>query len=231
MSPAILNRLSQTLIPSSALDTLVGELNRTQCPPVELISAGGFISTVYFQSRHATEDLDFFTVTQLSETEIWIFYDIVSKVTDWLSWNRDWMNTGIGVTIPNDPAGRKQWIDAARAQNVVLYRKGKLTIYAAPWEWCISSKLKRMGTFNPFAAGFGLPNAEELGRKKMAVDIDDLVVLFNQLYSVRKTNGQNSYITKNEIREWYTDGPPIMDRILNQIEATYEKRCGVKPFI
>jgi hypothetical protein len=205
-------------------------LDDLSVPPLELVSAGGFISTVYFETRESTEDLDFFMLNKLSEQHINDFYECVMRVADYLSWNRDWMNAALGVTIPNDVEGREKWIADARAQDVVLYEKGKLKIYAAPWKWCIASKLKRLGSFNPILEGWGHPNPEAIGLKKIGKDISDLIVLFKHVSEVRVQKEERSVLIRDEIKGWYTDGPPIKERVLDQVARAYEEEHGQTPF-
>jgi hypothetical protein len=72
-------------------------------PPVKLVSAGGYLATVYFQNRAATEDIDYVFIDSPSAPQWDCFYHAIGEVTDSLRWNRDWINNGLGAVTPRDP--------------------------------------------------------------------------------------------------------------------------------
>ncbi|KAI9677678.1 MAG: hypothetical protein M1817_006633 [Caeruleum heppii] len=111
-----------------------------------IIALGGVLYTVLLQTRRATEDVDFFfsdlavrpedarTMEQAGR------YAVERIGSDRLGDN--WLNNQIVNFIP-----RALWptlVQRARRQNTVVFQSPGLTVLAAPWSYCYTSKAERL---------------------------------------------------------------------------------------
>jgi hypothetical protein len=111
---------------------------------------------------------------------------------------------------------------------VVLYHKGKLTIYAAKWEWAIASKMQRMSWANPalFAPGARRGVAEEVAQTKRKNDLSDLFALLKHVTNLR----EGKKPSRTEIQDWVIGGAFIKESILDLVETEYYETYGYSPF-
>ncbi|CAD0096611.1 unnamed protein product [Aureobasidium mustum] len=106
--------------------------------PIELISCGGFVSTMYLRNRTSTHDLDFF----LNERTYGRHYEavrrellfLVDRVANVLNYSSDWANDEVKfyLTLLNDP--EILFVESKR-QMRPIYQNLDLKIYAVKWEW------------------------------------------------------------------------------------------------
>lgn len=155
---------------------------------ITLIVAGGFVSVTYIHNRDTTRNIDYFALEQNGQDNNYRLLDAIKEVAEMKGWSREWMSWYMAIAAPGEEE-RTRWVEESIAQGTILYQSQMLIIYAAKWEWAISSKLKRLGSINP-----ALPGAAE----KRANDILDLLAMLKLLIDTREKT-----LTRNEIVGWY----------------------------
>ncbi|OJK02582.1 hypothetical protein ASPACDRAFT_39889 [Aspergillus aculeatus ATCC 16872] len=89
--------------------------------PIRLIAAGGFLAVTYLRSRESTGDIDYLIDPEFAGDQH--IQDMVNFVT------------------------KKAWqtlVEEAEKQNIVLFSGENIEILAAPLEWVLERKLRRI---------------------------------------------------------------------------------------
>jgi hypothetical protein len=139
--------------------------------PINVVSAGGFLSVTYFKNREATGDLDYMIDPEwANDDEIKDpFEAAIRSVAETQRLESDWMNNGLEIWA--NKSASKTIFDKAYQQNIILFDGQSLKVWAAPFEWALERKLKRVAY-------------AERGVKQ--VDMDDALALFKHF---RDANG------------------------------------------
>ncbi|KAJ5416493.1 uncharacterized protein N7487_000043 [Penicillium crustosum] len=112
--------------------------------PIRLISAGGFLAVSYLKNRESTGDVDYLIDPEFAEDkEIQTaFHEAVISVADKLHFTNDWINEAMGIFVTKKT--RQTLFELAEKQNITLFRGENLEILAAPIEWALERKLRRI---------------------------------------------------------------------------------------
>ncbi|KAG9231141.1 hypothetical protein BJ875DRAFT_383591 [Amylocarpus encephaloides] len=139
--------------------------------PIKVVTIGGFLAVTYFKNREATGDLDYMI------DPLWAEDDeiksplkgAINSVAKKENFEIDWMNDGLEIWA--SPTACKTIFERAYQQSILLFDGQSLKVWAAPFEWALERKLRRIAY-------------SDRGEKK--VDMEDALVLFNHF---RKANG------------------------------------------
>ncbi|CRL27977.1 unnamed protein product [Penicillium camemberti] len=135
--------------------------------PIRLISAGGFLAVSYLKNRESTGDVDYLIDPEFAEDkEIQnAFHEAVISVADKLHFTSDWINEAMAIFVTKKT--RRTLFELAEKQNITLFKGENLEILAAPIEWALERKLRRI-----YAAQRD---------RKADLDLADAVALLKQL--------------------------------------------------
>ncbi|KAI1993894.1 hypothetical protein LOZ53_001981 [Ophidiomyces ophidiicola] len=112
--------------------------------PIKLMAAGGFLAVNYLRNRGATGDIDY-----LLDPEWEVDDDIkiplrqaIATVSSKLHYNEQWANEDIATFITKEAKARL--FRGAVEQNIILFKGSNLMVLAAPIEWALERKLRRI---------------------------------------------------------------------------------------
>ncbi|PGH16865.1 hypothetical protein AJ79_01509 [Helicocarpus griseus UAMH5409] len=112
--------------------------------PIKIIAAGGYFAVTYLKNRTATTDLDYLADPEWAADE-----DIrnpikeaIFEVSTALNYNDEWINEDVALFVTGKT--RQQLFKKAEEQNIVLFKGDNLVILAAPVEWVLERKLRRI---------------------------------------------------------------------------------------
>lgn len=113
---------------------------RQQGVSLTIYVAGGAVNTIYLRSRHTTGDVDFFGANEHSRLlkEASKYAQQHSKSQLGANWFNNTMSLFLSRTLEQDLIG------ASHHQNVILFNKSGLTVYAIPWEYAFCGKTDRL---------------------------------------------------------------------------------------
>ncbi|CAG8927397.1 unnamed protein product [Penicillium salamii] len=112
--------------------------------PIQLITAGGFLAVSYLKSRESTGDIDFlFDIEFAGDKEIrTAFKEAVVDVAEQTGFHREWINDSMSIFVTSKT--RQQLFDQALEQNITLFKGESIELRAAPIEWALERKLRRI---------------------------------------------------------------------------------------
>jgi hypothetical protein len=139
--------------------------------PINVVTVGGFLAVTYFKNREATGDLDYMIDPEwIEDDEIKIpLKTAIDSVADEEMLEFDWMNDDLHIWA-TQPAW-KTIFEQAYAQNIILFDGQSLKVWAAPFEWALERKLRRIAF-------------SDRGAKK--VDMEDVLALFKHFRTANK---------------------------------------------
>lgn len=179
---------------------------------IEVVTAGGFFAVWYLKSRKATGDLDYIIDPEWSsDDEIKIpLREAVFEVARKLKIDRKWMNEEMSLFTTS--ATDKRLFKEAREQNIVLFEGINLLVRAAPIEWALERKLRRI-----FASGRD---------RKAELDMSDAVAMLKHL---KDSNGP---LDREYIRTLNMNGFDVVpdDATMNRVAAVYRRVYGDEVF-
>ncbi|KAJ5707745.1 hypothetical protein N7488_007546 [Penicillium malachiteum] len=178
--------------------------------PIRIISAGGFLAVSYLKHRDSTGDIDYLIDPEFAKDK-----DVqdalqraILSVARELDFSKDWINESMGIFVTGE--ARESLFTRAEEQNIVLFKGDNLEILAAPLEWALERKLRRI-------------YASDRGRKA-ELDMTDAVALLDALRerndgpldmeSVRRMNA-NGFDVLPDIR--------IMEKVAGEYQAKYNR--------
>jgi hypothetical protein len=116
--------------------------------PIRLITAGGFVAVSYLKNRDSTGDLDFLIDPEFAGDK-----DIegplrgaVLDVAERLSYNDDWVNDDMAIFVTKKT--RQALFEQGTKQGIILFKGENLEVLAAPIEWALERKLRRIHAGN-----------------------------------------------------------------------------------
>ncbi|KAF8907781.1 hypothetical protein CPB85DRAFT_1192865, partial [Mucidula mucida] len=113
---------------------------------ISVVAVGGAVNTIYLKNRATTSDVDLFYYTKKDRKEIRALIrmarEVVGDSPDLLE--EDWLNNHTAAFI-EEPLIKKLY-EEARQQNVIIFDRNGLTVYAAPWRYALLAKMDRLGT-------------------------------------------------------------------------------------
>ncbi|PGH21400.1 hypothetical protein AJ80_03317 [Polytolypa hystricis UAMH7299] len=116
----------------------------TAFAPIKVIAAGGYIAVAHLQCRDSTDDIDYLLEPQwVGDPDIQPpFRNAVLHVAEKLRFNDRWMNEDMAHYVAK--GARRYLFRSAEQQNIVLFQGTNLIMLAAPMEWVLERKLRRI---------------------------------------------------------------------------------------
>lgn len=139
-------------LPSIGLETLDAEMGinpyLSAFGPIKLITAGGFLAVSYLGSRKTTGDLDYLLDPKWAhDSDIKNpLREAMGRVGERLQFNNDWINEDIALFVTKE--SREYLFREAQKQQIVLWEGPNLMVLAAPMEWALERKLRRIHAGN-----------------------------------------------------------------------------------
>ncbi|KAL3464492.1 hypothetical protein BJX64DRAFT_91810 [Aspergillus heterothallicus] len=135
--------------------------------PIKFVTAGGFLALSYLKCRDTTGDLDYLIDPEFSgDQDIQrALHGAIRSVAQRLKYNDDWANEAMAIFVTKK--SREIVFEQAETQGIVLFKGENLEILAAPLEWALERKLRRI-----YAANRG---------RKADLDMADAVALLKHL--------------------------------------------------
>ncbi|TVY14152.1 hypothetical protein LARI1_G007779 [Lachnellula arida] len=140
--------------------------------PINIVTIGGFLAVTYFKNRNATGDLDYIIDPQWAQDdEIKVPLKVaINSVAKKENFEGDWMNDSLQIWASAEAS--KTIFEQAYKQGILLFDSESLKVWAAPFEWALERKVRRVAY-------------SDRGDKK--VDMEDALALFKHF---RKANGR-----------------------------------------
>ncbi|KKZ64148.1 hypothetical protein EMCG_01496 [[Emmonsia] crescens] len=129
----------------AALDTELGKnAFIVAFAPIKIIAAGGYFAITYLKNRTATTDLDYLADPQwAADEEIKKpIKEAIFEVSTTLNYNEEWINEDMALFVAGRT--RKQLFEKAEQQDIVLFKGENLIVLAAPIEWVLERKIRRI---------------------------------------------------------------------------------------
>ena len=118
----------------------------TAFAPINLMAVGGFFAVTYLKNREATEDIDYLLDPEWANDE-----DIkeplrnsIEAVASKHNYLPGWANEDVGLFVTKK--AREVLMRKAIEQDIVLWSGENIRIFAAPVEWILETKLRRIHT-------------------------------------------------------------------------------------
>ncbi|KAF7950858.1 uncharacterized protein EAE97_002410 [Botrytis byssoidea] len=180
--------------------------------PIEILTAGGFLAVWYLKSREATGDLDYIIHPEWStDDEIKEpFHEAVLKVGKKLNFNRKWMNEDMKLFTTG--ATDERLFKQSQEENLVLFSGNNILVRAAPIEWALERKLRRI-----YAGGRD---------RKAEFDLSDAVAMLKNL---KDTKGP---LDREYIRTLNMNGFDVVpdDHTMNRVAVEFQRVYGEEAF-
>lgn len=116
--------------------------------PIRLITAGGFVAVSYLKNRDSTGDLDYLIDPEFAgDKDIeGALQNVVLSVAERLSYNDEWINDDMAIFVTKKT--RQALFEQAIKQGITLFKGENLEVLAAPIEWALERKLRRIHAAN-----------------------------------------------------------------------------------
>jgi hypothetical protein len=198
----------------SALDDAMGKNRMIYAfSPITVISPGGFLAVSYFGNRATTEDIDIFIDPEhVRDKEIVSeMRKVMVEVGEQLHFGRKWINDSVSVFL--SPKARVSLFEDAVKQDIVLWNGPNLKVLAAPLEWGLETKLRRLTT---------KPN-----HIKAVTDVADILAILTFL-----TEKNDGPLKRDSVKALNRNGfdVAISEQALDRVAAAYRERYGKEPF-
>ncbi|KGO76190.1 hypothetical protein PITC_050200 [Penicillium italicum] len=128
-----------------ALDREMGQnIWLTAFAPIRLITAGGFLAVSYLKNRDSTGDVDYLIDPEFAaDKDIQnALHSTIRTVARQLQYDDDWINEAMAIFVT--PKARQTLFELAEKQGIMLFKGENLEILAAPIEWALERKLRRI---------------------------------------------------------------------------------------
>lgn len=112
--------------------------------PIRIITAGGFLAVSYLKNRDSTGDIDYLIDPEFVEDkEVQdALHKAILSVARQLQYNNEWINEAMAIFVTK--TARQQLFQEAEKQDIVLFKGENLEVLAAPIEWALERKLRRI---------------------------------------------------------------------------------------
>jgi hypothetical protein len=184
---------------------------------ITAITVGGAVNTVYLQSRHSTDDVDFFIATPYA-AEYTLFHEAALSAarsiwTQQRELGANWFNNDTQLRMSRDILARLA--QHAVQQNVVVHQyrgsRGGIVVYAAPWDYAFCDKLNRLCETNA-----------------RTHDITDAVSYLHQYLQKTGSSSVSAEETKGWCRIFRKN---VTDNVLDRVNAQYIQTYGIRPIM
>lgn len=165
------------------------------------------------QSRESTGDIDSMMDPEwANDPEIMEpLESTIRTVARELRYPLDWMNRQMSIFIQADK--RPDLFEAAKKQSILVYSTEKLQIWAAPIEWALERKLRRVHFADPL--------------RQVKSDLKDAVALLKFL-----KEREGGLLDEEKIRTYrFVETDPLPDsRTMARVAAAYWEKYGERIF-
>ncbi|KAF3896572.1 mRNA capping enzyme family protein [Trichophyton interdigitale] len=112
--------------------------------PIRMITAGGFLAVMYLQSRNSTGDLDYLLEPEWAkDPDIQRpLKEAIFRTGERLFFDTEWANEDVALFVTSST--REELFRKAEEQNIVLFKGENLVLLAAPMEWAVERKIRRI---------------------------------------------------------------------------------------
>lgn len=112
--------------------------------PIRIVTAGGFLAVSYLRNREATGDIDYLIDPEfVGDGDInKALHAAIESVGDRLKFNYEWFNDDISIFVTK--RARENVFERADKQGITLFKGEYLEVLAAPIEWALERKLRRI---------------------------------------------------------------------------------------
>ncbi|EDN07250.1 predicted protein [Histoplasma mississippiense (nom. inval.)] len=171
--------------------------------PITMVSLGGYLAVSHFQNPSTTEDIDVIIDPELQLAMV--------KVGRDLGFGEKWMNDSVALFVSKSAC--ESIFEDAEKQNIILWSGENIRILAAPLEWGLETKLRRLST--------------KPHHLKAITDVEDVLVILNTL--IDQNEGP---LERDTIRKLNRNGfdVAIAHSVLDRVAKTYQERYGNNPF-
>ena len=178
--------------------------------PINIITTGGFLAVTYFKNRAATGDLDYQIDPEwIKDEEIKApLQAAIISVADKEHMEDDWMNDSLAIFATN--TAWKTIFQQAYKQNIKLFVGKSLIVWAAPFEWALERKLRRVAF-------------SSVERESKNVDMEDALALFKHFREANRGPLDMEYFRKLNMNSF---DPEPTSTDMGRVAAEYEKRYG-----
>jgi hypothetical protein len=164
----------------------------------------------YLKNRDSTGDIDYLIEPEFAQDQDIqsALREVVTSVAEQLAYNDDWINEAMAIFVTKE--ARESLFEQAEKQNIILFKGENLEILAAPLEWSLERKLRRIYTGNR--------------DRKAQLEMADAVALLKQLRE--KNNGPpnvESIRTMNLNRFDVSPDHGTMKRVADVYRSTYNE--------
>lgn len=112
--------------------------------PINLMAVGGFLAVTYLRNRASTEDIDYILDPEWANDEAIKkpICDTISEVAHMHKYSPSWVNADVGLFVSK--RAKQVLMENAIKQDIVLWAGENIRILAAPVEWALETKLRRI---------------------------------------------------------------------------------------
>lgn len=112
--------------------------------PIRIISSGGFLAVSYLKNRDSTGDIDYLIDPEFAgDREVQAaLRTAIHAVADRFEFTNKWINEDMAIFVTKE--ARRTLFAQAERQGITLFRGEHLEILAAPLEWALERKLRRI---------------------------------------------------------------------------------------
>jgi len=178
------------------LKIVADTLNKSKLD-IKIIAVGGAINTVLLATRLTTSDVDFFGSDGATNKPLLSASEKAAKA---LGVDKGWLNNHTALFIPSGAFGALY--AESVAANVIIFQAPGLTVYAAPWRYCLVTKIDRLTKANP-----------------RQYDLDDAVAYLHQIVS-----NAGGPVAVAVLKQWCTEFGCALpnDALVAKIKEAYQ---------
>jgi hypothetical protein len=195
----------------TALDVEMGEEPfLVAFAPIKIVVAGGFLAVSLLRNREATSDIDYVLDPEWSrDDEIKIpLQNAIDRVGEKLQLNKNWINEDTKLFATGK--AKVSIFEGAEKQGITLFSGDHLLVQAAPIEWALETKLRRL-------------YAGQRGRKFDA-DLSDAVAMLKYLRDKRGGMLDRTYIQNLNLNGFdLRPDNATMDRVAAEYREVYSE--------
>ncbi|KAI9733949.1 MAG: hypothetical protein M1834_002605 [Cirrosporium novae-zelandiae] len=181
--------------------------------PIRIITAGGFLAVSFLKSRDATGDIDYLLDPEWAQDNDIKepLHEAIQKVGRKLQFNDQWINEDLALFITK--TSRVELFEQALEQNIILWEGPNLHVLAAPLEWALERKLRRI-----YSADRG---------RKAEFDLHDAIAILKHL-----RDKQNGPLDSNYIRRMNANKFDVLpdSATMDRVATAYQRKYSEKIF-
>ncbi|KAK7940757.1 uncharacterized protein PG986_013144 [Apiospora aurea] len=135
----------------------VAQYIRQRRSRITVVAVGGAVNTLYLRSRGSTQDIDIFGADFNNDARVLLDRAMHAAQQRFPALGTDWLNTETQMWMPGPL--HSELTRVAKVQNVKIFERPGLTIYAAPWHYAFTAKISRILTGGDQARSYDMDDA------------------------------------------------------------------------